>query len=100
MAALGGLVEVDEVGVDLLGPAARGLEDLAGEDGEADREREFGGLFPDATRAAMVRPCSQYSRADEVAVPVSQHRVMLSRMWSRVRPPTGCLSRKTREIFW
>ena len=38
VAALGGLVEVDEVGVDLLGPAARGLEDLAGEDGEADRE--------------------------------------------------------------
>jgi len=38
VAAPGGLVEVDEVGVDLLGPAARGLEDLAGEDGEADRE--------------------------------------------------------------
>src|SRR5262249_10164431 len=37
VAALGGLVEVGEVGVDLLGPAARGLEDLAGEDGEADR---------------------------------------------------------------
>jgi len=38
VAALGGLVEVDEVGVDLLGPGARGLEDLTGEDGEGDRE--------------------------------------------------------------
>jgi len=100
VAALGGLVEVGEVWVDLLGPVARGLEDLAGEDGEADREREFGGFFPDAMRAAMVRPCSQYSRADEVAVPVSQYRVMLSRIFSRVRLPTGCLSRKAREIFW
>jgi hypothetical protein len=33
-----GLVEVDQVGVDLLGPAARGLEDLAGEHREGDRE--------------------------------------------------------------
>src|SRR5215831_1760795 len=46
VAALGGLVEVDEVGVDLLGPAARGLDDLTGEDGKADRELQFGGLFP------------------------------------------------------
>jgi hypothetical protein len=48
----------------------------------------------------MLRPCSQYSRAEEVAVPVSQYRVMLSRTLSRVRPPEGCLSRKAREIFW
>ena len=34
------LVEVDEVGVGLLDPAARGPEDLAGERGEADRERD------------------------------------------------------------
>src|ERR1700742_3682667 len=38
VATLVGLVEVDEVGVNLLGPAARGPEDLAGERGEADRE--------------------------------------------------------------
>ena len=49
-----------------------------------------GGFFPDATRAAMLRPDSQYSRADEVAVPVSQYRVMVSRILSRVRPPAGC----------
>src|SRR6478736_6550620 len=36
VAAPGGLVEVNEVGVDLLGPAARSLVDLPGEDGEAD----------------------------------------------------------------
>src|SRR5215831_576148 len=46
VAPLGGLVEVDEVGVDLLGPAARGLDDLTGEDGKADRELQFGGLSP------------------------------------------------------
>src|SRR5215831_1158129 len=46
VAAPGGLVEVDEVGIDLLRPAARGPEDFAGEDGEADRELYFGGLFP------------------------------------------------------
>src|SRR5262249_24480422 len=35
------LVEVDEGRVDLLDPAARGLEDLAGKDGEADRDRDL-----------------------------------------------------------
>src|SRR5438105_3949937 len=30
---------------------------------------------------------SQYDRAAEAPVPVSQYTVMLSRMWSRVRPP-------------
>src|SRR5262249_34005703 len=39
VAAPVGLVEVAEVGVDLLGPAAGGPEDLAGERGEAHRER-------------------------------------------------------------
>ncbi len=43
--ALVDLVEIDEIRVDLLGPAARGREDLAGERGEADRERDLrGGL--------------------------------------------------------
>jgi hypothetical protein len=35
------LVEVGEVRVRLLDPAARGPEDLAGEGGESDRERDF-----------------------------------------------------------
>jgi hypothetical protein len=38
VAALVDLVEVDEVGVDLLGPAARRLDDLVGEDGVGHRE--------------------------------------------------------------
>src|SRR3954469_24010718 len=41
VAALVYLVEVGEVGVRLLDPAARGREDLVGERGEADRERDF-----------------------------------------------------------
>ena len=41
MAAPVGLVEVGEVGVGLLDPAARGPEDLVGERGEADRERDL-----------------------------------------------------------
>src|SRR5919204_4458376 len=36
-----GLVEVDEVGVDLLHPAARCLNDLAWEDGESNRQRKL-----------------------------------------------------------
>ena len=40
------LVEVDEVGVRLLDPAARGPEDLAGERGEADRERDLRRSLP------------------------------------------------------
>ena len=39
--APGGLVEVGEGGVGLLDPAARGAEDLAGEGGEADRDRDL-----------------------------------------------------------
>jgi hypothetical protein len=42
---------------------------------------------------------SQYSRAAEAPVPVSQYSVMLSRMWSRVRLPDGSPSRKAREIL-
>ena len=38
VAAPVGLVEVDDVGVELLDPAAWGPEDLVGEGGEADRE--------------------------------------------------------------
>src|SRR4030095_14227702 len=43
VAALVGLVEVDQVGVRLLDPAARGREDLAREGGEADRDRDLRG---------------------------------------------------------
>src|SRR6185437_4811798 len=43
------LVEVDEVRIDLLGPAARGPEDLVGERGEGDRERDLRGRLPGRT---------------------------------------------------
>ena len=39
------------------------------------------------------------ARAAEAPVPVSQYSVMLSTILSRVRWPTGCLSRKAREIL-
>src|SRR5262245_53486707 len=42
VAALLGLVEVRERRVELLRPAARRAEDLAGEGGEADGDRDFG----------------------------------------------------------
>src|SRR5215203_4009865 len=41
MTALVDLVEVDEVGIRRLDPAAWGPEDLAGEGGEADRQRDL-----------------------------------------------------------
>ena len=59
-----------------------------------------GGACPDAAAAAVLRAPSQYIRAAEVAVFVSQYSVMLSRILSRVSPPTGCPSTKAREIFW
>ena len=46
MAAPVDLVEVGEGGVGLLDPAARGPEDLAGEDGEADRDRDLRRSLP------------------------------------------------------
>src|SRR5499427_7421656 len=63
VAAPAGLVEVDEVGVNLLGPAPRRLDDLAREDGEADRERQLGRLLAGRQRSAdalgllPVEPC-------------------------------------------
>jgi hypothetical protein len=42
VAALVGLVEVGEVGVGVGDPAAWGAEDLVGEGGEADRQRDLG----------------------------------------------------------
>jgi len=91
------LVEVGQGGVGLLGPAARGPEDLAGERGEADRDVTSGRGRPAAWAAVWV--FSQYDRAAEALVPVSRYSVMLSRMLSRVRPPEGCLSTKAREIL-
>ena len=59
-----------------------------------------GGSLAGAPAAAKVRPNSQYHRAAEAPVPVSQYSVMLSTMRSRVRLPTGSPSTNAREIFW
>ena len=72
MAALVGLIEVDEVGIDLFGPAARRLKDLAGEDRERHRQRELRGVLPARDGGVMLWKFSQDSRAAEVAVFVSQ----------------------------
>ena len=56
------------------------------------------GAWPAAR--AFSCPSSQYERAAEAPVPVSQYSVMLSTMCSRVRLPEGCLSTKARAIFW
>ena len=58
-----------------------------------------GGAWPAASAAASARPSSQYDRAAEVPVPVSQYSVMLSTMLSRVRLPTGSPSTNAREIL-
>src|SRR5215472_17068745 len=42
-----GLMEVDDVGIELLSPGARCSEDLAGERGEADRECDYGSSLAD-----------------------------------------------------
>jgi hypothetical protein len=97
MAAPVGLVEVGEGGVGLLGPAARGPEDLAGERGEAGRELDLRPGLP--RRQGLGSPLSQYDRAAEAPVAVSRYSVMLSRMWSRVSPPDGCPPVKAREIL-
>jgi hypothetical protein len=55
------------------------------------------GAWPAASAAA--RPLSQDDRAAEAPVPVSQYRVMLSTIVSRLRWPAGRSSRKAREIF-
>src|SRR5215471_17784986 len=44
----------------------------------------LGGFFPDATSAAMLRPCSQYSRAAEVAVPVTAIATSALPRWRQV----------------
>src|SRR5918999_1565824 len=66
---------------------------------ENDMVPQLGGAAWPAA-AAMNRPNSQYQRAAEGPVPVSQYSVMLSRMVSRVRLPTGSRSTNAREILW
>ena len=55
-----------------------------------------GGAWPAAS--AWARPSSQYHRAAEAPVPVSQYSVRLSTIVSRVRWPDGS-STKAREIL-
>ena len=63
--------------------------------GTDDRRRSLAGR----KRCGRARPSSQYDRAAEAPVPVSQYSVMLSRMLSRVRLPAGSPSTKAREIL-
>jgi len=70
VAASAGLAEVGEVGVGLLDPAARGPEDLAGNVVKPTGRLTCGGACPAAR--AWARPLSQYDRAAEAPVPVSQ----------------------------
>src|SRR3954471_23714732 len=58
-----------------------------------------GGAWPAVPAAAWARPVSQYHRAEEAPVPVSQYSVMLSTMLSRVRLPTGSPLMNAREIL-
>ena len=62
--------------------------------GNRDRRRSLAGRA-----APPARPVSQYHRAAEAPVPVSQYSVMLSTMLSRVRLPTGLPSTNAREIL-
>jgi hypothetical protein len=93
-----GLVEVGEGGVGLLDPAARGRKISPGKVVKPTGIETAGGACPAA--AAWARPLSPYDRAAEAPVPVSQYRVMLSRIRSGVRLPAGCPSTKARAIFW
>jgi hypothetical protein len=99
VAAAVDLVEVREAGVDRLDPAARGGPDLAGNVVKPTGTETAGGAWPAARAAARARPVSQYHRAAEAPVPVSQYSVMLSTMGSRVRLPTGSRSTNAREIL-
>ena len=99
MSAAVDLVEVGEPGVNRLNPAARGSPDLAGNVVKPTGTLTDGGASPLAPAAARTCPNSQYHRAAEVPVPVSQYNVMLSTMVSRVRLPTGFPSMNAREIL-
>jgi hypothetical protein len=97
VAALVGLVEVGEVGYPF-STQLRGARKISpGNVVKPTGSETRGGACPAAR--AWARPLSQYDRAAEAPVPPSQYTVMLSRMWSRVRPPEGCRSTKAREIL-
>src|SRR5262245_30468900 len=73
VATLVDLVEVDQIGVDLLRPAARRLEDLAREHREGHREREFGRLLPGrkgSKYASCVLPVQPRGRGGGVRQPI------------------------------
>ena len=55
----------------------------------ADRHGDRRRRLATAIAAASARASSQYDRAADAAVPVSQYSVMLSTMVSRVRLPAG-----------
>src|SRR5215213_4763563 len=90
VATLLDLVEVGKGAVRPPDPAARGRPDLAGEGGEAHRDRDLGRSLGGRGRDSGGSVALQYDRAADAPVPVSQYSVMLSRMWSRVRLPVGC----------
>ena len=91
------LVEVGEGGVGLLDPAVRGPEDLAGEDGEADRDRDLRrSLSGRAGCGLPVLPVLPGGRGPGAGQPVQRDVV---EMLSRVRWPEGWPSRKAREIL-
>ena len=97
MATAVDLVEVSEAGVDRLNPAARAAQISPGNVVKPTATVTARGVLP-ATRAAAC-PASQYHRAAEAPVPVSQYSVMLSTMFSRVRLPAGLPSTNAREIL-
>ena len=97
--ALVDLVEVHDVRVGLVDPAARGPPQLTWERGEADRDRDRRRGRAGRGRDSGSSELSQYDRAAEAPVPVSQYSVMLSSTWSRVRLPTGCSPTNAREIL-
>jgi hypothetical protein len=91
------LVEVGEVAVRLLDPAARDRQISPGNVVKPTGSETSGGAWPAARAAA--RPLSQYDRAADAPVPVSQYSVTLSTIVSRVSWPAGWPSTKAREIF-
>ena len=91
------LVKVGEAGVGLLDQLCGARKISPGKTVKPTGTETCGGACPAAR--AMACPFSQYSRAAEAPVPVSQYGVMLSSMWSRVRWPEGWPSRKARGIL-
>ena len=72
--------------VDRLAPAARRLQQFSGE------SRDAGGQFDAITAAARPLKLSQYRRAEDAAVPVTQYTITLSSSSSRLSTFSGCPS--------